>query len=332
MTADLQRYVAALTEADAAAAVAVLGAARARGATAAELIRGVLTPAQRRVGELWFDGSWTVADEHAATAVSEQALTLLARPTAASHASTRIVLACAPGEWHTLPARFAAELGRRAEVELVFLGGSIPPEHLQRHLRAAAADALALSCTMPTNLLGAAGSISAAHAEGVPVVVGGRAWGSGPQRAHALGADLWLSDPGHLLEGLEEIQPRELRSAPNLPPEALLMDAPPPELLQLALERQSAASSWLRQRTPVEQQDTLQDLRWLTRHAAAAVGCSDPTVLGDLLGWLLALRTPRGVPAEVVLDSCHYLADALEPQAPQCATVLRDEADNAQTT
>jgi hypothetical protein len=51
-----------------------------RGETTHALIRDVLVPAQRKIGELWFSGAWNVADEHAASAVAEQALTLVAAP------------------------------------------------------------------------------------------------------------------------------------------------------------------------------------------------------------------------------------------------------------
>ena len=327
MSSDLDKYLMALAVADAAGAVAVLESATSRGATPQQLIRDVVVPAQRQVGQLWFGGSWSVADEHAATAVSEQALSLLTPPRPAPGATTRVVLACAEGEWHTLPARLAAELSRSADVDVVFLGGSIPADHLQRHLRATSADVLALSCTMPTNLLGAARSIDAAHAEGLPVLVGGRAWGPGQRRARAMGADLQLEDAAGIAVALDDLA--EPAASADIPLEALLLDSPPRELLLLALERQAAANPWMARMTEFQRARSLEDLGWLARHAAAAVACDDPTVVGDLLTWLLDLLVPRGVPAEAVLDSCHFLADAVEPEAPRAAALLRSEATAA---
>lgn len=324
---DFDRYFAALSTADAAAAVDVLDTAGARGTARRHLLRDVVIPAQRKVGELWFDGSWSIADEHAATAVSEQAVSLLCPPSARAGAAVRVVLACAEGEWHTLPARLAAELGRSEDVDIVFLGASLPASQLQRHLVATGADVLALSCTMATNLIGAARSIDAAHEVDVPVVVGGRAWGSGDHRARRLGADLRPADAEALTGGLAQLERRQERV--ELEREALMLDAPPPELLQLALDRQTAAMAWMRSMTPFQRARTLEDLGWLARHAAAAVACDDPTVLSEVLEWLLALLTPRGVPAGAVLDSCYYLADAVEPDAPLAAAVLRLEADTA---
>jgi methanogenic corrinoid protein MtbC1 len=327
---DLDDYLAALSAADAAEAVGVLDRAQARGVPAQRLILDVVAPAQQQVGQRWFEGSWSVADEHAATAVSEQAVALLCPPLTGRPDVPRVVMACAEGEWHTLPARLAAELTRISQAEVLFLGASLPADHLRQHLAASGADALALSCTMPTNLIAAARSIAAAHEVGVPVVVGGRAWGVGDFRARRLGADARLDDAAQLVALLDVLQPG-VQPSPELPGEALLLDAPADELVLLALERQTAANAWMRGMTAFQQARTKEDLRWLARHAAAAVACDDPTIVRDLLDWLHALLTPRGVPAAAVLDSCFFLADAVEPDAPLAASVLRAEGAAAQT-
>jgi methanogenic corrinoid protein MtbC1 len=176
-------YFGALTAADARAASDLLGAAIDRGEPQHRLIREVIVPAQRRVGALWFNGDWNVADEHAATAVSEQALGLLVTPTP-RQSSRKVVLACAEGEWHTLPARLAGGLGGGEDVDVVMLGASVPADHLQQYVRSSSPTALGLSCRMPTNLIGASRSIRAAHAEGIPVIVGGAAWGRGDHPRH----------------------------------------------------------------------------------------------------------------------------------------------------
>ena len=329
MTETFDAYFGALTAADARTAADLLNAALERGEPPDRLIRDVLIPAQRRVGELWFSGAWNVADEHAATAVSEQALALLTAPRAGTP-SRKIVLACAEGEWHTLPARLAGGLGSGGDVNIVMLGGSIPADHLRLYLRASQPSALALSCTMPTNLIGAARSISAAHAEGIPVIAGGAAWGPGDHRATRLGADLRLDDPGALGAALDSVSElSDLAQTPTLPAEALLLDATSDEPLLLALERQCAANPWMSTMKPHQRDRSLEDLRWLARHAAAAVACADPTIVRCLLSWLLDLLTPRGVPAMAVIDSCYYLAESIEQDAPNAAAVLRTEGDLA---
>jgi methanogenic corrinoid protein MtbC1 len=336
-------YFDALSNSDIVAATAVLTVAVEQGETPHQLIRDVVVPAQRRVGEMWFSGAWNVADEHAATAVAEQTLTLIAAPrtsrasrsASTSSASSRsatdtVLIACAEGEWHTLPARLAAELARTDDLDLVLLGGSIPADHLRQRLRADQPAALALSCTMATNLIGATRSIEAAHAEGIPVIAGGAAWGPGSHRATRLGADLRLDDPAELADGLQTVWGTSL--AEPLPPvavEALLLDAAPPELLVIALERQCAANPWMRGMRPYQRERSLEDLGWLARHAAAGVACDDPTIVRQLLDWLVGLLTPRGVPVDAVLESSFYLADSIEADAPTAAEMLRGEAASA---
>lgn len=330
MTPVADRYLQAVSQADVSAAAATLEEALRSGLPPAQLLRDVLVPAQRRAGELWFAGRWTVADEHAATAVTEQVLPLLL-PVRSTHAPVaRLELACAEGEWHSMPARFAAQLARLVEVDVVFLGAGLPAAQLRSRLATTVPDALALSCTMPTNLLGAARSIAAAHDVGVPVVVGGAAWGSGQRRAHAMGAELHLSDPADLAGLLPQLAGLPLRERAPFPAECLLLDVPETGLLRVPLERLDAAlptalSAFARERA-------LEDLGWLSRFTAAAVACDDRTVLSDFLGWLLALLAPRGVPGAVVLDSCRYLADAIESVAPRGATLLRSEADLSPAT
>jgi methanogenic corrinoid protein MtbC1 len=329
-------YLDALSSADAGAAVSVLGRALLQGEPPQRLIREVLAAGQRRVGELWAEGEWSVADEHAATSVAEQALGLIAPPQRHQPTARRVVLACAEGEWHAMPARLAAELARSPRLHIVMLGANVPATDLRRHLRATAPAALALSVTMPTNLIAASRSIQAARSEGVPVIVGGHAWGEGQHRARRLGADLHLADAEELWLVLDDTEdgddiagpPPPLAQDP-IPAEALLLDAPDPALLTSALERMSAASAWGRSLTPLQRDRVVEDLQWLVRYTAASIACADPTIVRDHLAWLLRRRAPTGVPAAAAVDSCRYLADEVEHLAPRGARALREAAEQA---
>jgi hypothetical protein len=236
-----------------------------------------------------------------------------------------------------MPARLAAELARSPRLDVVMLGGSVPAAHLQRHLRATTPTALALSVTMPTNLIGASRSIQAARAEGVPVLVGGAAWGEGQHRARRLGADLHLENPEEMWQVIDDVEdiddvtgpPPPLEEHP-IPAEALLLDSPSPQMLELVLERQRAASAWMRSMTPYQRDQCFQDLTYMARYAAASVACDDPTIVRDLLSWLQGMLVPLGVPAAAILDSCSYLADAVEHDAPTAAAILRQEAEQAE--
>ena len=74
------------------------------------------------------------------------------------------------------------------------LGGSLPARDLGAYIETTAPFAVALSCSVPSALVGALHSIEVAHAHGVPVVVGGRAFGADPTRSLRVGADAWAAD------------------------------------------------------------------------------------------------------------------------------------------
>ncbi len=290
-----------------------------------DITAGVLGPAQVRVGQLWEQGTWSVADEHAATAITESALSSLTyasappRPTTAEH---HLLMACVEGEWHTLPARMAATVAAATgSVRVTVLGPSLPADQLGRRLASGDVDVLALSCTLPTNLLGAARCIAAAHDADVPVVVGGRAFGATPHRAYALGADAWAADP----VVLQATPVERVGRTCDVSTEVLLLDGIDDSLVALAFDRLVAAFPRLSTMTPWQQDRTREDLRWMARHAAAALLTSDWTILDELFAWLTRLLGDR-VPATVIAASAHLLADTVEPDAPQGAAGLRRAA------
>lgn len=289
----------------------------------------VLGPAQVRVGELWQNGEWSVADEHAATAVTEAAVLALAqaaRPRGAPQ-QPHIVVACVEGEWHTLPARMAAVVAASPGTRVTVLGPSLPADQLARRLSNGDVDLLALSCTMPTNLLGAARCIAVAHEQKVPVLVGGRAFGDSPLRAQALGADGWSNDPAALLGP----PPARTGVAVEPPGEVLVLDAVDAAVVALAYDRMVAAFPRLATMNPAQQARTREDFGWMARYTAAALLTSDPLIVHELLLWLCSLLAGRVQP-EIVTTSALLLADAVEPEAPHGAELLRQAAGRLAST
>jgi methanogenic corrinoid protein MtbC1 len=324
-TTALEGYFRSVSDVDVGAASDLILELFDEGMPVGEITRGVLGPAQVQVGQMWEQGTWSVADEHAATAVTESALAALthaAAPPRGTAAERHLLMACVEGEWHTLPARMAAAVAAAdGSVRVTVLGPSLPADQLGRRLASGDVDVLALSCTLPTNLIGAARCIAAAHEAEVPVVVGGRAFGTTPQRAYAIGADAWAEDPAVLQSTLVELIGRSC----NVSTQALLLDGIDDGLITLAFDRLVAAFPRLAQMTPWQQERTREDLRWMARHAAAALLTDDPSVVDELFAWLTRLLGDR-VPATVIATSAHLLADTVEPDAPQGAAVLRHAA------
>ena len=74
----VETYLGALGRGDRASALGQVRGLRTEGHDVMVIIRQLLAPAQLQVGELWVSDTWSVAQEHAATAISEAVVTSLA--------------------------------------------------------------------------------------------------------------------------------------------------------------------------------------------------------------------------------------------------------------
>lgn len=164
----------------------------------------VLAPVMREIGIGWERGKLTVGDEHRATAV---AIRLVGRlgPMLARRGRPRgtIVVACAPGDSHALPAAVLATLLRGEGYAVVELGGDTPDDAVVAAVHAAGASlrAVAISVSSDENLAAAAGvaaRVRDTHPEAM-VLVGGPAVTSAEQAA-TLGADGWAVDGAGVAE------------------------------------------------------------------------------------------------------------------------------------
>jgi hypothetical protein len=95
----------------------------------------MLAPAQVEVGIRAQRDDWSVADEHAATAITEVVLSVLAlRQPAPTPRPAPICVTTPSGEWHGLAARMVAEGLRARRWDAIFLGTDLPDDHLGRFL------------------------------------------------------------------------------------------------------------------------------------------------------------------------------------------------------
>lgn len=270
----------------------------------------LLTAVQREVGVRWHSQRWTVADEHAASAIVDHALSTACAATGAPDDGGRVVVACAEDEWHVLPARMLSEQIRARGWATLFLGSSAPAEELGRFITQSGPVAVALSCSMDRNLPGARRSIEAAHAAGVPVVAGGAAF-EGPARVAALGADAGGGTP-------EELHGLLLAWSAEAPVLAEPTIAPPPVLdglarhrvLERALRAMVERIQPLADARPHELARLHDDLDGLLRGAEAAVHVGEPGIVVDHAVWLGALSEARGEPAGLIAVALEALAEA----------------------
>lgn len=287
------------------------------------ILEQVLAPIQWEAGRRWEAGDYSISEEHASTAAAETLVALLAgafdQPADAAH----VVVVCAEGEAHSLPARMAAALLSYEGYRTTFLGAAVPAADLSGFLANTQPDALVVSCTRLANLAGARGCVAAAHGAGIPVVVGGRAFAGGDERWQAIGADAHAASLSGLSEVLETWSPDLERS------EARASD-PAPLLASLAparTEAVAAATAAVAAATGAPAGDAWlrAGLEELFDTLVAVTHLHDPALLAAQATWLAELFARHHaleVSGRALLGA---LGDALARTAPD-ARPLVDEA------
>ncbi|MGI5239833.1 cobalamin B12-binding domain-containing protein [Dactylosporangium sp. CA-139066] len=302
LTTAYEHYVQCLSDADEDGAVDVASGLLSAGVEAEQVLLGLVAPAQEQVGQWWQRNEWSVAQEHAATHISERVVAALGTAAPRRHGSSRgrLVVACLDGEWHALPARLVAEVLRLRGWSVTFLGASVPVAHLVSYLHQQDVDAVALSCALATRLPAAHRAVQACARAGVPLIVGGRGFGPGGRWARTIGAS-WAADATGAADLLDD--PEALRHPPA---EALahLADDEHTALVKRRADLIEEAAEELRRQFPpmreysVAQLDaTMADLAHIVDFLAAAVYVDDPELFTGFLAWTAEVLQSRHVPA-----------------------------------
>ncbi|MFR9776856.1 B12-binding domain-containing protein [Micromonospora sp. MS34] len=303
-------YLECLEEADEYAAVEVATGLLEAGVPAERVLLDLVAPAQAEVGERWARNEWSVAQEHAATHISERVVAAIAAYVDPRPTRGRIVVACMDGEWHALPARLVAEVLRLRGWQVTFLGASVPAAHLVSYLHRYDAHAVALACALPLRLPYAHRMIEACRRSDVPVVVGGRGFGADGRWAGVLGVP-WAPDAPDAADLLAD--ERVLRAAPPARLDHLADDEYASlvkrrgELIDRALADLRERVPSVRDYTPAQLDSTISDLGYIVDFLAAALYVDDETLFTEFVDWLVDILTSRNVPASAVgLTLDHY--------------------------
>ena len=324
------RYLRCLDAADEYAAVDMALGLLDAGVSAKDVLLGVVAPAQAQVGVWWQRNEWSVAQEHAATHVSERVVAAVATAAHRRPSHGRVVVACMDGEWHALPPRLVAEVLRLDGWEVTFLGASVPAAHLVSYLHRHDPRAVALACALPMRLPQSARMIDACRRADVPILVGGRGFGPDGRWAAKLGVP-WAADASAAAALL----------ADDGALEAMLSDGPLPRvavdgeyaaLVAARADLIAACAAHLESTMPemrdyarAQRDATLADLGHIVDTLAASVYVDDPDLFGDFLDWLGEVLTSRRVPLHSVDATRDALADRLR-DFPRAHRILRAHA------
>lgn len=277
------------------------------------IVGGVLMPIQVDLGRRWAAGDISIADEHAATAVVEELLIMLAGGLTAGD-GREVVVVCPEGDDHSLPGRIVSMSMGLAGLRTRFLGASLPARDLADFLETQRPFAVALSCSVPSALVGASRSVLAAHGLGVPVVVGGRAFGMDPTRALRIGADAWAADVESAVDAIERwpaVGPELAQPVHAIPETVDMMASERTLLVANALAAVIDAVPAVATVTDGIDRAAV-ELAALVDVTGAAILLDDESVIGEQREWAVQLFTSHGLPAETIDHALVALAAAAD--------------------
>lgn len=293
--------------------------------SSAMIVDELLAVAQREVGDRWQRNELTTVDEHLASGVAAAALDALTGEATRPSNGVLTVVTCAEGDWHSLAAQMFGESLRSYGVDVNVLGASTPTESVAEYLGRSGGDSLAISCSIPAFFPGAARLADAAHLQGIPVLMGGRAFGTDARRAKALGADAWAPSAREAAEILLDwkVDPPQVdRSPTELSAAGLRLSAAAEALgaealVDLVFRFPEAAD--------YEQRlldSTRQDLVLVVQFLAAATLVDEPEIFIEFLTWLQELLLHRHLPTQALASGLEALAPLVVALAPGTGSLL----------
>lgn len=306
--------LAALVNGDTALAFRVAQDCLSDGVSFDRIVDDVLQPVQETLGHRWADGELGIADEHAATAAIEELLVKLGA-TAEAPSGPTVVIVSAPGDTHSLGVRAVASALALEGFRSFYVGTSVPATELGDFLEFHQPFALALGCSIPAALAGAAAATRAAHGVNVPVLGGGRALRNA-SRATRLGIDAFAATPREAIKQLRAWETsRPERLVPAIEPivEHDQLAERGPGLIIAALDGFPAAS----------RAEIGEHLGRVLAIVEAAIMLDEPEIIDEHLSWLRDTSTAHGVDRALLDATLRNLAGAMDGELQRAGEFLR---------
>jgi len=261
----------------------------------------ILRPVQCEVGRRWALGRWSVAQEHAATAVTDAALAALGTAAPGRPRGEPVLVACPEGEWHCLASRMVAQLLRWRGVAADHVGTVASAAALDHLLDDRRPRALALSCSTMAALPGVARAVENAARWGMPLLAGGSGFGAHGRYARAVGIMAW---DHHVTDAVRRLARWEAAGAPRPGP-------PPPETIAYRhlLRRRPGLVEEIAERLRAGRDDmdrgpgaeiAHDSADQVTSLALAAARTCHTDILGDGLAAIMAALVGQADPAPAV--------------------------------
>ena len=271
-----------------------------RGASPEEITLELLRPVQREIGEHWALGTWSVAQEHRASAVTDAALAAISAAAPARTTGGFVMVACPPSEWHGLAARMVTQLLRWRGVAAEYVGTLASDAALEELLTERRPRALALSCTMTSSLPAVARVVDVAARRETTVLSGGGGFGRGGRYAGAVGVTAWEHDVPRAVRVLATWDATGHPSGQQAAPEPLAY--------RLLLRHRDDVAARLTDRLRADEVDPasreiLTDaVEQVTALGLAAARIAQASILDEGIGELVAVLGRRGGPLAAAAD------------------------------
>ncbi len=325
----LREYEAALAASDRTRVVALVQQLLDDGVAPVTVLTDVVAAAQRAIGRRWQSGEWTVAQEHAATAMA-MAATEVVTQRAADVPVTRghVLVTCAEREWHWLPAAIIGCVLRGAGWQVTPLGPATAPLRLSQYIQDVGPEAVAVSCSVLGSLPTTRRFIEASTSAGVPVVVGGPAFGTDTIRAQALGATAWAPDAAGALTAMDTL-PVVVSAVPPLPQapaqEQRALELAHADLVDRVVRRWSIAGGAAGDPAQTAMRAVARDAVPQTLHAVAATLLTgDVRPVSETAQWMGDLLAHREVDSEVAVRELASVLGAVLVDYPLSANLVAE--------
>lgn len=147
-----------------------------------EIYNEVFFPAMVKVGDLWEDNRFSVAQEHLATAITQTIISGLYDNIFDEKKDSNkgaIILSCAKNELHELGARMLADLLELDGWDVMYLGANTPNHSMLEMIKSKTPMVVALACTMKENIQHVkelVGIIKDQYKGDIKILVGGMAF------------------------------------------------------------------------------------------------------------------------------------------------------------
>jgi methanogenic corrinoid protein MtbC1 len=138
----------------------------------------VLMPALREIGESWREGRSDVSHEHLATRACQAWLSRLGPNGPPIPGHPPVVLCCAPRDHHTLGLEALGALLRERGWDCLLLGARTPAGSLVRAVRDTSAQAVVLTCHLPSGRQAAVEALESSELTGLHLFYAGGAFAS----------------------------------------------------------------------------------------------------------------------------------------------------------